>query len=141
MRNALFILLILPLSLFAQTNKDKADILSVLHIQEKLWNEGNIEGFMGYYEKSAELKFIGKAGVTKGWDATLERYLKTYPNRETMGKLAFDIQEVDVTAGTTAWVLGKWSLTRPSIGNVGGYFTLLLKKIDGHWLVIRDHTS
>jgi hypothetical protein len=24
---------------------------------------------------------------------------------------------------------------------VGGYFTLLIKKIDGRWLVVRDHTS
>ncbi len=134
-----FILLSLPI--FAQSNIDASEIHSVLHTQEKLWNEGKIEEFMEYYAKSEDLKFIGKTGVTKGWTATLKRYQTSYPNRETMGTLSFDIQEVDVTAGQTAWVLGRWNLKRPSLGDVGGYFTLLLKKIDGRWLVVRDHTS
>jgi ketosteroid isomerase-like protein len=58
-----------------------------------------------------------------------------------MGTLKFDILEIDVTAATTGWVLGKWHLTRPSVGDVGGYFTLVLKKIKGRWLIVRDHTS
>ena len=134
-----FVLLTLPI--FAQTNNDVSEIKSVLQTQEKLWNEGKIEEFMEYYAKSEDLKFIGKSGVTKGWAATLKRYQTSYPNRETMGTLSFDIQEVDVTAGQTAWVLGRWNLKRPSLGDVGGYFTLLIKKIDGRWLVVRDHTS
>jgi ketosteroid isomerase-like protein len=58
-----------------------------------------------------------------------------------MGTLDFDIQEIDVTDGKTAWVLGKWHLTRPKVGDAGGYFTLLMKKVNGKWLVVRDHTS
>jgi ketosteroid isomerase-like protein len=27
------------------------------------------------------------------------------------------------------------------VGDVGGYFTLVLKKIKGRWLIVRDHTS
>ena len=139
MKLVAFVLLTLPI--FAQTNKDVSDIKSVLSTQEKLWNEGKIEEFMEYYAQSEDLKFIGKTGVTKGWAATLKRYQTSYPNRETMGTLSFDIQEVDVTASQTAWVLGRWNLKRPSLGDVGGYFTLLIKKIDGRWLVVRDHTS
>lgn len=141
MKTLFYLLLFLPTLLFAQTNKDENDIKSVLQTQITLWNKGNIEGFMEYYEKSANLKFIGKAGVVSGWEATLQRYLKSYPNRETMGTLDFDIQEVDITAGKTAWVLGRWHLTRPTLGDVGGYFTLLMKKVKGKWLVVRDHTS
>ena len=137
----LFAFVILSLPIIAQSNKDDSDIKSILHTQEKLWNEGKIEDFMEYYAKTEDLKFIGKSGVTQGWEATLKRYQKSYPNRETMGTLSFDIQELDVTAGQTAWVLGRWKLKRPSLGDVGGYFTLLLKKIDGRWLVVRDHTS
>jgi ketosteroid isomerase-like protein len=46
-----------------------------------------------------------------------------------------------VTAGKTAWILGKWQLVRPKKGDVGGYFTILMKKIKGRWLIVRDHTS
>jgi ketosteroid isomerase-like protein len=141
MKSLLYLLLFIPTLLFAQTNKDENDIKSVLQTQIKLWNTGDIKGFMEYYEKSPNLKFIGKSGVVSGWEATLQRYLKSYPNRETMGTLDFDIQEIDVTEGKTAWVLGKWHLTRPSVGDAGGYFTLLMKKVNGKWLVVRDHTS
>ena len=104
MKTLLYLLLFIPSLLFAQTNKDENDIKSVLQTQIKLWNKGDIEGSMEYYEKSPNLKFIGKSGVVSGWEATLQRYLKSYPNRETMGTLDFDIQEVDITAGKTAWV-------------------------------------
>jgi len=141
MKTLLYFLLFLPALLFAQTNKDESDIKSVLNTQITLWNAGDVKGFMEYYEKSPNLKFIGKGGVVSGWEATLERYLKSYPNRETMGTLDFDIQEIDVTDGKTAWVLGKWHLTRPKVGDAGGYFTLLMKKVKGKWLISRDHTS
>ena len=116
-------------------------IQGILQTQIGHWNRGDIPAFMEYYEKSENLKFIGKAGVTKGWKATLDRYLQTYPNRDAMGTLQFDILEINVTAGQSAWVLGKWHLTRPAVGDVGGYFTLVLKKIKGRWLITRDHTS
>ena len=137
-----FLFILLPFhSVFSQAKSEQKDIELVLQTQVSLWNKGDISGFMEYYEKSPNLKFIGKGGVVAGWEATLQRYLKSYPNRETMGTLDFDIQEIDVTAGKTAWVLGKWHLTRPTVGDAGGYFTLLMKKVKGKWLISRDHTS
>ena len=123
---------------FAQ-NPD--EIREILAKQQKYWNSGNIEEFMEDYWKSPELKFIGKNGVTKGWDATKERYLKTYPDRATMGTLSFDIQEIDFLSKNAAWVLGKWHLERPEKGNIGGYFTLILKKVNKKWVIVSDHTS
>jgi ketosteroid isomerase-like protein len=139
----LFLLLILlPFQvLLGQTSKEQKEIENVLKTQVNLWNKGDVPGFMEYYDNSEDLKFIGKNGITSGWKATLQRYLTTYPDQETMGNLSFDIMEIDVTAGKTAWVLGKWQLIRPQKGDVGGYFTLLMKKIKGRWLIVRDHTS
>ncbi len=135
-----FVLLITFQS-FSQKSRDQRDIENVLAHQTKLWNNGDIPGFMEYYQKAEDLKFISKNGVTNGWSATLNRYLTTYPDSDTMGKLKFDIIEIDVTSGKTAWILGKWNLERTKLENIGGYFTLLLKKINGKWLIVRDHTS
>jgi len=55
MKSLLYLLLLLPTLLFAQTNKDESDIKSVLHTQITRWNKGDIEGFMEYYEKSPNL--------------------------------------------------------------------------------------
>lgn len=137
-----FLLLFLALNgvAHAQENAESA-IRKVLERQNKNWNDGNIEAFMEDYWKSDSLMFIGKSGVVYGWKATKDRYFKSYPNRKTMGQLAFDIKEVAMHSPTTAWVLGSWKLTRPEVGDIGGYFTLIFKKINGKWLVVSDHTS
>ena len=139
----LFILLfLLPLhSLFSQAKTEQKEIELVLKTQVNLWNKGDVPGFMEYYEKSEDLKFIGKNGITSGWKATLQRYLTTYPDQETMGNLTFDIKEIDVTAGKTAWILGKWQLVRPKKGDVGGYFTLVWRRTETRWVIVMDHTS
>lgn len=127
-------------SVIAQS-ADETAIREVLSRQNKNWNDGNIEAFMEDYWKSDSLMFIGKNGVVYGWQATKDRYFRNYPDRKTMGQLAFDIKKVDLHSATTAWVLGSWQLTRPEVGDIGGYFTLIFKKIDGKWLVVSDHTS
>lgn len=132
---------ILTFASFAQISNERQAILKVLARQNDHWNKGNIEAFMEDYWKSDSLMFIGSKGVVYGWKATLDRYHKSYPDRATMGTLKFDIQKTDFHSNTTCWVLGKWHLTRPEKGDIGGYFTLILKKIDGKWLIVSDHTS
>lgn len=131
---------LLSLQLVAQ-NKEENAIRAVLARQNMNWNNGNIEAFMEDYWKSDSLMFIGKNGVVYGWNATKSRYLKTYPDRATMGQLQFEIQKIELYSKTTAWVLGKWHLTRPEKGDVGGYFTLIFKKINRKWVIVSDHTS
>lgn len=133
--------LVFSIQIHAQSTKNQQEVLKVLNRQNENWNKGDIKVFMEDYWKSDSLMFIGKNGVIYGWKATLERYLKTYPDLDTMGKLKFDIQRTDFHSPTTCWVLGKWHLTRPEKGDAGGFFTLVLKKIDGKWLIVSDHTS
>lgn len=146
-KNLLLIYFVLiSVASIAQKSNERQAVLDVLARQNKNWNEGNISAFMEDYWKSDSLMFIGSKGVVYGWKATLDRYNKSYPDRATMGTLKFDIQKTDFYSGgvpsdTTCWVLGKWHLTRPEKGDIGGYFTLILKKINGKWLIVSDHTS
>jgi ketosteroid isomerase-like protein len=138
---SILLLTLISFSIFAQKTSKRQAVLDVLARQNKNWNEGNISAFMEDYWKSDSLMFIGSKGVVYGWKATLDRYNKSYPDRATMGQLKFDIQKTDFHSETTCWVLGKWHLTRPEKGDIGGYFTLILKKINGKWLIVSDHTS
>ncbi len=131
----------LSVASIAQKTNERQAVLEVMNRQNKHWNEGNISAFMEDYWKSDSLMFIGSKGVVYGWKPTLDRYNKTYPDKATMGTLKFDIQKTDFHSKTTCWVLGKWHLTRPEKGDIGGYFTLILKKINGKWLIVSDHTS
>lgn len=126
---------------FSQNGGKKEEIEAVLSRQVNNWNKADIPAFMEDYYKSDDLKFIGKNGVVKGWEATKQRYLRSYPDKAAMGTLKFDIQEIDFLSSESAWVLGKFHLTRPDLGDLEGYFTLIFKKINGKWLIVSDHTS
>lgn len=141
MKNVIVICLFLySLSSVAQKIKDETKVVAQnMNIQEELWNKGDIPGFMEYYWKSDSLKFIGSRGITYGWQKTLDNYLKSYPNKEVMGILKFSVIENTQLSNTSIYVIGKWELTKEK--SVGGYFTLLWKKIHGKWVIVADHTS
>jgi hypothetical protein len=141
MRTILLIklLLLLSHSIFAQNN-DKSDILSVLENQRIAWNNGNLQQYMMGYWQSDSLLFVGKRGPQYGWQKTFDNYKKSYPDKSAMGKLTFNILKVDVYTYDYAFVLGEWILDREK-DQPRGFFTLQMKKINGQWKVIADHSS
>ena len=132
-------LLLFACNVFGQSS-DETVIRNLLDRQTKDWNSGNIEGFMKGYWENDSLMFIGKSGVTYGWNNTLNNYKKGYPDTAAMGKLNFTLLSVKILSKDYAHVIGKWYLKR-SIGDVSGHYTLLLRKINGTWVIIADHSS
>jgi hypothetical protein len=132
-------LLFFSSGIIAQSKTEKK-IIKLLHDQDESWNKGDIEGFMTTYWSNDSLMFIGKSGVTYGWNNTLNNYKKGYPNTEAMGKLNFNLIQIKKLSRNYYHVTGKWHLTRTA-GDLQGHFTLLLKKINGKWLIISDHSS
>ncbi|WP_266367313.1 YybH family protein [Tellurirhabdus rosea] len=137
----LFLCLFTFYTALAQSPQDRKAILGILNRQIADWNAGNVDAFMNGYWKSDSLTFVGKVGVTYGYDATLSNYRKRYPDRASMGTLKFDILRLTFPAKGAAYVIGRWHLTRPQIGDVGGSFTLLWQKIGGKWVIVSDHSS
>jgi hypothetical protein len=95
---------------------------------------------MQTYWKSDSLMFIGKSGVVWGWQQTLDNYKRGYPDTAAMGKLTFDIIQVKPLDKNHYFVVGKWMLKR-SIGDIGGHYTLLMRRIRGQWKIVADHSS
>ena len=120
--------------------KDSLAIINILNKQEKDWNRGDIDEFMKGYLKSEKLVFSGSSGPIYGWKATLDRYKKTYSDKEKMGKLKFEILNVIALSPKVVQLQGKFNLTR-SIGDTFGYFTLNWIKVKNKWHIISDHTS
>ena len=132
-------LLFFGISILAQSKQEKI-ILGILDRQNQAWNRGDIDAFMNGYWENDSLMFIGKSGVTYGWANTLNNYKKGYPDTATMGKLTFTLIQVKKLSGKYYHVTGKWFLKR-SVGDVGGHYTLLFRKIGGRWVIISDHSS
>jgi hypothetical protein len=124
---------------FAQT-KDDIIIKNILDQQTIAWNGGDIVNFMKPYWRNDSLMFIGKSGITYGWQKTMENYKKNYPDAAAMGKLDFTILQTKRLSVLYYSVVGKWHLTR-TIGDLNGHFTLLFKKIKNTWVIVSDHSS
>jgi ketosteroid isomerase-like protein len=139
------ILIIIGLCLYfapvltAQKNAVKR-ISAIMAEQEQAWNRGDLESFMQGYWPSDSLRFIGSKGLTYGWKQTLDNYKKSYPDRETMGILKFTIISIEPLSKRTAFVIGKWHLSRKA-GDLSGHYTLLWKKMKGKWVIVADHSS
>lgn len=108
--------------------------------QMECWNKGDFNGYMEGYWKSDSLRFLGKRGLTRGWQKTLENYKKSYPDVQSMGKLKFDHISFEKLNNLQMFVVGKWTLEREK-ETLRGHYSLLWKKIDGEWKVIFDHSS
>lgn len=120
--------------------KEETKIRALMDAQIKAWNQGDLEGFMRTYWKSEKLMFIGKSGVTYGWQGTLDNYKKGYPDKAAMGTLSFNLLEFKKLAADAYFVVGKWHLAR-TIGDLSGHFTIVLRKIRGEWKIVADHSS
>jgi ketosteroid isomerase-like protein len=124
----------------AQDVAVRGAIEAVLRAQQEAWNDGDVRAFMEHYWKSDALTFSSGGKTTRGWQATLDGYRQRYPTREKMGRLTFGGLEITPLGGAAAFVLGQWKLD--GLGEpVGGNFTLVLRKIDGRWVIVHDHTS
>jgi len=140
-------LLALTIGLIACQSDKKVDaksivvpISEIMNEQEKAWNEGNLEAFMEPYWHSDSLQFIGKRGITMGWQNTLDNYKKSYPDRQAMGTLSFTNLSIDLMSDSSAYVIGKWELFRTA-DTLSGHYSLLWKKMNGKWQIVADHSS
>lgn len=119
---------------------DLDEVKDLLQRQAACWNEADIDCFMRYYWNSEEMRFVGKSGITLGWQQVKDRYKKNYSTADLMGKLIFDVKSAEMIGKKQIMVVGAWNLVR-SEETLGGYFTLIWKKIDKRWLIVFDHTS
>jgi L-asparaginase / beta-aspartyl-peptidase len=120
---------------------DKAKITDVLTAQQAAWNQGDVDAFLVGYWQSPELTFSGSGGIARGFAGVRERYQKNYPDRATMGELAFSDLEFRFLGPDAALVLGHWHLKRESKGDVGGVFSLVWQRFREGWKIVHDHTS
>lgn len=134
-----FFFLLFPFFVHAQ-NKDEQTIRHILAAQVTEWNKGNIDGYMKGYWESDSLLFIGSKGPRYGYAATLKGYKEAYPDADHMGTLTSIVTGMKKLSPDYYFIVGTWALKR-NAGDVGGSYTLLVRKIKGQWVIVCDHSS
>lgn len=140
MKSFLFSALLFICITASAQDRNETAIRKLMDDQSAAWNKGDIDGFMNGYWESDSLMFIGKSGVTYGWNNTLKNYKKGYPDVTAMGNLQFTLIKVQRLSKKYYYVTGKWYLKR-TIGDLSGHYTLLFHKVHKKWVIVSDHSS
>ncbi len=132
---------VLLLALITPLAAQEPAIQQVLQHQQAAWNHHDLRAFMSGYWNSPELTFFGTK-KTSGWQATLDRYRKTYQGEgHEMGALKFSDLKIEALAPNAAFVRGSWKLTLSDGKTPHGLFTLVLRQFPEGWKIVHDHTS
>lgn len=121
-----------------QLFEKKKMLISILKKQESDWNSGDLKGFMAPYWNSDTLMTVTVRGVQYGKDR-LEKYLnRTFPDSASMGQLQYNVIHIELIGESDALLTGKW-LRKNEKKFRGGYFSILLRKLNSRWVIISEH--
>ena len=104
------------------------------------WKRGDIDSFMkGMWDDESTIHIFNEE-ITVGHAAIRERFSARYTDPDRMGELTTKDMVVKVLSPDIAYVYSRWNFTHPDIA-FDGVFTLVLRKIDGDWLIVHDHSQ
>ncbi|MDP6633742.1 MAG: nuclear transport factor 2 family protein [Phycisphaerae bacterium] len=115
----------------------KSDIKALMTQQAKDWSAGDYEAFMKGYHNSEDIRFAHPKGITRGWQAVMDAY-KRNPKKSSL-----EFSDLDITplSPSAAMVFGRFHNHVEDNTYKTGLFTLLMRKINGQWKAVHDHSS
>jgi ketosteroid isomerase-like protein len=116
------------------------EVRAVMEAQQAAWNRGDIEAFMGGYDRAETTTFVSGDQLITGWQTVLDRYKKQYSSREQMGTLTFADLTIKPISPVLALADGRWQLMRAADAP-HGRFTLLFQRLGKNWRIIHDTTT
>lgn len=109
--------------------------------QETCWNNADIECYMEAYASTESIQTASSGGITYGYDNIIGNYKKYFP-KERMGHLYFDNISTRRLSDNVYYVTGRFNLKFPDREELAqGWFSVNMKKINGEWYMITDHSS
>ncbi len=123
-------------------SKEQLAVVKVVLMQESAWNRGNLDEFLESYKVAPETQAI-IGGSVRGMANIKSAYHINYPNRDSMGVIAYSNVEARELGENFALATGKYHLDRPKRagGSAEGTFTLIMEKTLIGWKIIFSETT
>ncbi len=125
-------------------NKVSSEISKSFGEWTDAWNKGDIEGYLDGYSDIPSVRYVSGKKVTKG----KENIANLFRDRGARGRLTLVHFETDCISDLDAVCFGQYRLVE--CNNDGpddegktheGCFTVHVRKIEGSWKIISDHSS
>jgi uncharacterized protein (TIGR02246 family) len=109
------------------------------------WNRGNLDAFVDDYLPVDSTTYIGSRGVLRGPAAIRAAYAPRFAAGATRDSLSFVLLDVDPLAPDVANVIAHYVLAR-RVGardsvTAQGPTSLVMRRVDGRWRIVHDHSS
>ena len=119
---------------------DNQNIRAVFESGCAAWNRGDIDGYLSDYWHSDKVRWVSEGKVSYGFEAIASAFKARFDSPENMGKLEVADLEIQLLSENDALAFGAWTQTTRTATRTG-VFTVHMKKINGEWLVVSDHSS
>lgn len=113
----------------------------LLRESARAWNTGDLTGFMVPYLDSPSTTYLGEGGLRRGIGSIRDRYAPLFRPGAERDSLRFEAISVRRLGGDHALVTARWVLHREDRITGSGPFTLVLRRTDGGWRILHDHSS
>ena len=124
----------------AESKKNQFAIRKVFEAGCAAWNRGDLDGYLASYWDSNKTIWVSSGSLRRGRKAIVAAYKARFSTPQQMGKLTLAELEIDVLTTTDAIAFGRWRLVVDN-KTAKGFFTVQLRKIEGIWLFVSDHSS
>lgn len=115
---------------------------SMLQASAAAWNRGDFEGFIDDYLPDSETTYLGGGGLVVGYDSIGARFAPWFQPGVERGRLHFEELRVRRLGTEHALATARFVLTGPDGRRLSsGPFTLVLRRVEGNWRILHDHTS
>ena len=104
------------------------------------WNNGDLEGYLAGYHDADDIRWVRDTRIVRGKTDIAAMYRSSFSTPEQMGHLALTHLEVTPVGDADAVVFGTIEYTVNDQRSTAA-FTAHLRKIDGAWLILSDHTA
>ncbi len=115
----------------------QAQVKAMLNQAAADWTANDLDGFMKSYHNSPDTRFATPKGVTLGYQTIKDRYANSIAKSD----LTFSDLDVMVLAPDAAVAFGRFHNHGKDGSYETGLFTLVVRKIDGAWVAVHDHSS
>ncbi len=119
----------------------RREILGVLDHGARAWDAGNLDEFLSDYLPDSGTTFITKTGVLHGIDAIRGVYAARFAPGARRDSLHFQNVEVDVLAPDVVNTIAWYVLTRGDSITARGPTSLVMRRVNGRWRIVHDHSS
>ena len=119
----------------------RREVLDVLVHGARAWNAGDLDDFVSDYLPDSNTTFITKTGVLHGIAAIRGVYAARFAPGAQRDSLHFQGVEVDVLGPDVVNTIAWYVLTRGDSITARGPTSLVMRRVNGRWRIVHDHSS